>query len=91
MLNSCESWSFASPKQRNGSVAAIQHIPGKHSIADLFTKEIKDPTHFRNMVFMITSPQLVAVIPPISADLSPQTAIEHGALGKVRQPALSLW
>jgi hypothetical protein len=61
--------------QREGSVA-IKHIPGKHNIADLFTKEIKDPTHFRNMAFTITSPRLIADIP--ISDLSPQAAIKGG-------------
>jgi hypothetical protein len=61
--------------QRDGHVA-IRHIPGKHNIADLFTKEIKDPTHFRNMAFTITSPRLIADIK--ISELSPQTAIEGG-------------
>jgi hypothetical protein len=61
--------------QRDGHVA-IRHIPGKHNIADFFTKEIKDPVHFRNMAFTITSPRLIADLE--ISDLCPQTAIEGG-------------
>ena len=64
--------------QRDGHVA-IRHIPGKHNIADLFTKEIKDPTHFRNMAFTITSPRLIADIQ--LSDLCPQTESEGGVGG----------
>jgi hypothetical protein len=45
--------------QKDGKVD-ICHIKGKHNIADLFTKEIKDSTHFQRMAFTITSPRLVA-------------------------------
>jgi hypothetical protein len=34
----------------------IHHIKGKWNIANLFTKEIKDSSHFQNMAFTITSP-----------------------------------
>jgi hypothetical protein len=64
--------------QRDGHIA-IRNIPGKHNIADLFTKEIKDPTHFRNMEFTITSPRLIADIK--ISELCPQTAIEGGVGG----------
>ena len=64
--------------QTDGHVC-IRHIPGKHNIADLFTKEIKDPTHFRNTVFTITSPRLVADLQIF--DLSPQTESEGGIGG----------
>jgi hypothetical protein len=59
----------------------IKHIPGKHNISDVFTKEIKDPTHFHNMAFTITSPRLVAANLQIS-DLSPQTESEGGVGGR---------
>jgi hypothetical protein len=61
--------------QRDNQVS-IRHIPGKHNISDLLTKEIKDPTHYRNMAFTMTSPRLLADID--ISDLSPQTAIEGG-------------
>jgi hypothetical protein len=44
--------------QQDGYVD-IRHIEGKHNIADLFTKEIKDAKHLQNMAFTITSPRLV--------------------------------
>jgi hypothetical protein len=45
--------------QRLGLVD-VRHIAGKTNIADIFTKEIKDTQHFRNMAFIITTPRLIA-------------------------------
>jgi hypothetical protein len=44
---------------QNGDVD-VHHIEGKKNIADLFTKEMKDSQHFRNMAFTITTPRLVS-------------------------------
>jgi hypothetical protein len=45
--------------QRLGYVN-VRHIPGKRNVADIFTKEIKDPAHFRSMAFTLTTPRLLA-------------------------------
>jgi hypothetical protein len=45
--------------QRLGYVD-VRHIPGKRNVADIFTKEIKDPAHFRSMAFTLTTPCLLA-------------------------------
>jgi hypothetical protein len=45
--------------QRLGLVD-VRHIASKTNIADIFTKEIKDTQHFRNMAFIITTPWLIA-------------------------------
>jgi hypothetical protein len=38
--------------QRLGYVS-VQHIKGKKNVSDIFTKEIKDPAHFRSMAFTL--------------------------------------
>jgi hypothetical protein len=38
----------------------VRHISGKTNIADIFSKEIKDTQHFRNMAFTITTPRMIA-------------------------------
>ena len=35
----------------------VTHLPGKVNIADLFTKEIRDSAHFREMAFRLISPR----------------------------------
>jgi hypothetical protein len=42
----------------------VQHIKGKCNIANLFTKEIKDSSHFQQMAFTITTPRFVAGLEP---------------------------
>jgi hypothetical protein len=46
----------------------VRHISGKTNIADIFTKEIKDTQHFRNMAFTITTPRLIADWDPATGD-----------------------
>ena len=43
--------------QRLGDVS-VQHIDGKHNVADILTKEIKDKPHFVAMADVITSPRV---------------------------------
>jgi hypothetical protein len=45
--------------QRLGYVS-VQHKEGKRNVADIFTKEIKDPAHFRSMAFTLATPRLLA-------------------------------
>jgi hypothetical protein len=61
--------------QQQGDID-VRHIEGKKNIADLFTKEIKDSQHFRNMAFTITTPRLVADL--ISQSSSPSVGIKGG-------------
>jgi hypothetical protein len=61
--------------QQQGDID-VRHIEGKKNIADLFTKEIKDSQHFRNMAFTITTPRLVANL--ISQSSSPSVGIKGG-------------
>jgi hypothetical protein len=42
---------------QNLGAVSIQHIEGKHNVADLFTKEIKDSAHFLSMAFTLTTPR----------------------------------
>jgi hypothetical protein len=49
--------------QTKGNVD-VRHIEGKRNIADIFTKEIKDSSHFQEMAFTITTPRLVADLEP---------------------------
>jgi hypothetical protein len=66
--------------QQQGEVD-VRHIDGKNNIADLFTKEIKDSQHFRNMAFTITTPRLIAdMATPESSD---SLVIEGGVKHKV--------
>jgi hypothetical protein len=51
----------------------VRHIDGKRNIADLFTKEIKDASHFQKMAFTITTPRRIV-------DLLPTNASEHSAI-----------
>ena len=75
--------------QRDGHICIRATFPGKHNIADLFTKEIKDPTHFRNMAFTITSPRLEADLQ--ISDFSPHTESEWGVfLEEENRPEPSL-
>jgi hypothetical protein len=47
----------------------VQHISGKTNIPDIFTKEIKDTQHFRNMAFTtITTPQMIADWDPATGE-----------------------
>jgi hypothetical protein len=57
---------------QNGDVD-VRHIEGKKNIADLFTKEMKDAQHFRNMAFTITTPRLVS-------DMSSPTNCDHAVI-----------
>ena len=41
----------------------VMHVPGKLNIADILTKEMKDDSHYRDMVDVITSPRLLNVDP----------------------------
>jgi hypothetical protein len=45
---------------QNLGAVTIQHIEGKKNVADIFTKEIKEPSHFRFMAFTLTTPRLLA-------------------------------
>ena len=36
---------------------SVTHLPGRVNIADLFTKEIRDAAHFREMAFRLISPR----------------------------------
>jgi hypothetical protein len=42
----------------------VHHIDGKRNIADLFTIEIKDATHFQKMAFTINTPRHIADMSP---------------------------
>jgi hypothetical protein len=44
--------------QKLGKIT-IRHIEGKANISNIFTKEIKDPVHFRSMAFTLTTPHLI--------------------------------
>jgi hypothetical protein len=46
----------------------VRHIADKTNIADIFTKEIKDTQHLRNMAFNITTPRLIANWNPITGE-----------------------
>jgi hypothetical protein len=45
--------------QKLGYVS-VHHIEGKKNVANIFTKEIKEPAHFRSIAFTITTPRLLA-------------------------------
>jgi hypothetical protein len=45
--------------QRLGYVD-VQHIEGKKNVSDIFTKQIKDDSHFRSIAFTLTTPRLLA-------------------------------
>jgi hypothetical protein len=48
----------------------IRHIDGKRNTADLFTKEIKDASHFQKMAFTITTLRRIAdMLPPITPNV----------------------
>ena len=45
--------------QRLGDIT-VHHIDGKHNVADIMTKEIKDKQHFIDMASVVTSPRVYA-------------------------------
>jgi hypothetical protein len=53
--------------QRLGYVD-VQNIEGKRNVADIFTKEIKEPANFRKMAFTLTTPRLLANWDPLTGE-----------------------
>jgi hypothetical protein len=73
--------------QRLGYVS-MQHIEGKKSVADIFTKEIKDPAHFRSMAFTLNTPRLLANWDPQTGESLPRE--ERGVLNVCNKPVSTL-
>jgi hypothetical protein len=73
--------------QRLGYVS-VQHIEGKKNVADIFTKEIKDPAHFRSMAFTLTTPCLSANWDHQTGESLPRE--ERGVLNVCKSPVSTL-
>jgi hypothetical protein len=63
----------------------VRHIAGKRNIADLFTKEMKDVAHFREMAFTITSPRKISDLPPLACPVL-EGGVDAQGVSDVRRP-----
>jgi hypothetical protein len=63
--------------QQSGAVD-VCHIDGKRNIANLFTKEIKDASHFQKMAFTITTPCRVSDMTPATNNSVIEGGVKSG-------------
>jgi hypothetical protein len=66
----------------------VQPIEDKKNVADIFTKEIKDPAHFRSMAFTLTTPRVLANWDHQTGESHPRG--ERGVLNVCMKPVSTL-